>query len=210
MTPQHRRPASAVAVAVAAIAMGLFVATYVGLIVTASGRMWDGRVTEALAASSRLEWLHAYLVLNFLGTSRLIPLTVLLLAVILWRRGRGAIPVVLVWVLLVAGAWLIKSELPARADGMHNSFPSGHVTVAAGFAMVLWFLVEHRPLRFVLTVIGAAVTALVSLSVVVMYWHRVSDVVAALLLMVLAWGLACAAASTTRDDEVVPEECAFL
>jgi membrane-associated phospholipid phosphatase len=72
-----------------------------------------------------------------------------------------------------------------------NSLPSGHTTVAASVAAAL-LLVVPRAARPLVAVLGGAYTAAIGVSTLVGQWHRPSDVVAAVL-VVLAWGaLVCA------------------
>ncbi|MEJ1619730.1 phosphatase PAP2 family protein, partial [Escherichia coli] len=74
-----------------------------------------------------------------------------------------------------------------------NSLPSGHTT-AAGAAAVALLIAVPREWRPVFGVAGAVFTTVVAASTLISYWHRPSDVVAALA-VVGAW--ACAAAALT-------------
>lgn len=67
-----------------------------------------------------------------------------------------------------------------------NSLPSGHTTVAASVAAALVLVVPRRA-RPLVAVLGGAYTAAIGVSTLVGQWHRPSDVVAAVL-VVLAWG----------------------
>jgi hypothetical protein len=74
-----------------------------------------------------------------------------------------------------------------------NTLPSGHVTVvAAAWAALL--LVLPRGWRPATAVAGAAVTCAMSLATVADRWHRPSDVVAAVLVVVSWTALVCAVA----------------
>ncbi|MEU4623645.1 phosphatase PAP2 family protein [Actinoplanes sp. NPDC023801] len=84
---------------------------------------------------------------------------------------------------------LLKGSLPRPpSDGLTypNSLPSGHATAAASVAFAL-VLVLPPALRATAALIGAAYTAVISIGTVWAQWHRPSDVVAAVL-VVLAWG----------------------
>ncbi|MFC7879031.1 phosphatase PAP2 family protein [Isoptericola sp. NPDC057391] len=82
-----------------------------------------------------------------------------------------------------------------------NTLPSGHTTVAASVSVAL-LLVTPRAWRPVVAVLGAAYTAATGVSTLVGQWHRPSDVVAALL-VVLAWGAAvCALTPASSTDEL--------
>ncbi|MCP2263532.1 phosphatase PAP2 family protein [Promicromonospora thailandica] len=71
-----------------------------------------------------------------------------------------------------------------RADV--NTLPSGHTTVAASVAAALLIAVPRR-WRPLVALAGAAYTGATGISTLVGQWHRPSDVVAAVL-VVLAWG----------------------
>ena len=80
-----------------------------------------------------------------------------------------------------------------------NTLPSGHTTVAASVAVAL-LLVTPRSWRPVVAVLGAAYTGMTGVSTLVGQWHRPSDVVAAVL-VVLAWGaVVCAVAPASSLD----------
>jgi hypothetical protein len=88
-----------------------------------------------------------------------------------------------------ATSWLLKSRLPRPAlDGfpMSNSFPSGHTTAATSVAFAL-VLVLPLAIRGLVALIGAAYAAVIAVATVWAEWHRPSDTIAALL-VVLAWG----------------------
>ncbi|GAB6936999.1 phosphatase PAP2 family protein [Isoptericola variabilis] len=82
-----------------------------------------------------------------------------------------------------------------------NTLPSGHTTVAASVSVAL-LLVTPRAWRPVVAILGATYTAATGVSTLVGQWHRPSDVVAALL-VVLAWGAAvCALTPASSTDEL--------
>ncbi|MFI2105195.1 phosphatase PAP2 family protein [Isoptericola sp. NPDC019693] len=82
-----------------------------------------------------------------------------------------------------------------------NTLPSGHTTVAASVSVAL-LLVTPRAWRPVVAILGAAYTAATGVSTLVGQWHRPSDVVAAVL-VVLAWGAAvCALTPASSTDEL--------
>lgn len=72
-----------------------------------------------------------------------------------------------------------------------NSFPSGHTTAAASIAVAL-LLVAPAAHRLFAVGVGAAITAAVGFSVVVLGWHYPSDVLGGLL-VVGTWGFAAVA-----------------
>ena len=80
-----------------------------------------------------------------------------------------------------------------------NSLPSGHTTVAASVSVAL-VLAVPRVARPGVALLGAAYTAATGISTLVGQWHRPSDVVAALA-VVLFWGaLACALTTPSALD----------
>ncbi|HEX4753861.1 MAG TPA: phosphatase PAP2 family protein [Solirubrobacterales bacterium] len=69
-----------------------------------------------------------------------------------------------------------------------DSFPSGHTTAAASIAAALLLVVPARR-RLTASLVGAALTAVVGLSVIILGWHYPSDVLGGLL-VVGAWSFA--------------------
>ena len=95
--------------------------------------------------------------------------------------------------LLVIGAnastQLLKTQLPRpRLDDFPapNSFPSGHTAAAASVALAL-VMVLPAAVRGTVALIGAGYVTVIAVATVWAAWHRPSDTVAALL-VVLAWG----------------------
>ncbi|MEU8241259.1 phosphatase PAP2 family protein [Actinoplanes missouriensis] len=84
---------------------------------------------------------------------------------------------------------LLKNRLPRPPfDGLQweNSLPSGHTTAAAAMAFAL-VLVLPEAVRGTAALAGAGFTGAIAISTVWARWHRPSDTVAAIL-VVLAWG----------------------
>ncbi|GIF03158.1 phosphatase PAP2 family protein [Actinoplanes siamensis] len=99
--------------------------------------------------------------------------------------------------LLVVAANVAVQQLKAHLDrpdldgsAMPNSFPSGHTAAAASVAFVL-ILVFPRALRGAMGLLGATYVTIVAVATVWAEWHRPSDTVAALLIV-----LACGALIT--------------
>ncbi len=78
----------------------------------------------------------------------------------------------------------------AQAAG--NSFPSGHVTIAASLVLAA-LLVVPRPLRSPVAVVGAAYVGAIAMSTLAAGWHRLGDSIGAILIA-LAWTSFAAAA----------------
>lgn len=111
---------------------------------------------------------------------------------------RGRIDLALAAGLMVIGAnastRIFKTQLPRpNLDGFpaSNSFPSGHTTAAASVAFAL-ILVLPFAIRGTVALIGAAYVTIIAVATVWAEWHRPSDTVAALL-VVLAWGAGASA-----------------
>jgi len=89
---------------------------------------------------------------------------------------------------------LLKTRLP-RPDldrfPAPNSFPSGHTAAAASVAFAL-ILVLPAAVRGIVALAGAAYVTVIAIATVWAEWHRPSDTVAAVLL-VLAWAALAAA-----------------
>ncbi|MET0956566.1 MAG: phosphatase PAP2 family protein [Cryobacterium sp.] len=86
---------------------------------------------------------------------------------------------------------LLKNVVLTRPDlgvdgYVSNSFPSGHTTVAAASALIV-FLVASPHTRWLAGTLGAAFAVAAGVSTLVSLWHRPSDVIAALL-VVSFWG----------------------
>jgi membrane-associated phospholipid phosphatase len=80
-----------------------------------------------------------------------------------------------------------------------NSFPSGHVTLAASLALGA-LLVAPRRLRSLVALAGAAYVSIVGISTLTAGWHRLADALGAML-VALAWtGAVAAAVVATRGS----------
>lgn len=129
---------------------------------------------------------------------RMVLAVVLLTAVLLSRRlwtSVAAVGVVLGSVLAarVLKEVVVRPDLDVVGSSTHNSFPSGHVTVATAlllaFALVLprwWVLVP-----------GAVVVVVVAASTMITGWHRLSDLLGGALVAAVLY---CLAASALADD----------
>ncbi|MBN0039456.1 phosphatase PAP2 family protein [Cellulosimicrobium cellulans] len=149
--------------------------------VTGQGELW--RVAEPV-----LDTVSVAFVVGGLGAAMGIAL--------LRRRWGLAVQVAFLVVGANVTTQLVKHSLLGREEligGWHweNSLPSGHTTVAGSVAAAL-LLVVPRAARPLVAVLGGAYTAATGVSTLVGQWHRPSDVVAAVL-VVLAWAaLVCA------------------
>ncbi|SME91455.1 PAP2 superfamily protein [Cellulosimicrobium cellulans J34] len=182
-------------VAVLAVAGGwlvwrFFVDTYAGQMLERAA--FDGAVTGQgelwTVAEPVLDTVSIAFVVGGLGAAMGIAL--------LRRRWGLAVQVAFLVVGANVTTQLVKHSLLGREEligGWHweNSLPSGHTTVAGSVAAAL-LLVVPRGARALVAVLGGAYTAATGVSTLVGQWHRPSDVVAAVL-VVLAWAaLVCA------------------
>lgn len=108
--------------------------------------------------------------------------------------------------LLVLGANLATQVLKRlvfyrpEADGEAlNTLPSGHTTVAASFAAAL-LLVAPPWARPVLAIAGAAYAAVTGASTMALQWHRPSDVMAAVLVVLCVASFLCAVGPRFESD----------
>lgn len=164
---------------------------------TRTGRLLDEAAFEGAEFGRNELWDAAESVLDVISIPFIIGvlLATMLLAV-LRRRVLLAVQVAF----LMGGANLTTQLLKmvfdrpevGAADALPNSLPSGHTTAAASVAAALVLVVPRR-LRPAAAVGGAVYTVATGVSTLVAGWHRPSDAVAAVL-VVLAWaGLASAA-----------------
>ena len=180
-------------------------------VASVSGQRVDQAVFEGARSGRNRLWQLAQPVLDVVSVPyiALVLIAAVLIAVVRRRAGL-AVQVAL----LVAGANLttqvLKHAVLDRPDlgatpVFSNALPSGHTTAAASVSAALVFVVPPRARPWA-AVLGAVYTAATGVSTLVGGWHRPSDVVAAVL-VVLAWsGLACAlaAASPPRSADHRP------
>lgn len=177
--------AAVVAAALFAIAYVLFVRGYAGQILDERAKLGAG------ATGVRLRPV-ADVALNLLPAVALGGGTVLVIVLGIVRRRIGATAVALA---VVAGAnvstqllkhvFLVRPETGATVP-FYNSFPSGHMTVAAAAVLAVFIVCAPRA-RPWFAVIGAVVLIVVGVMLLGAQWHRPSDIVAAVL-VVAAWG----------------------
>src|SRR6185503_6696111 len=96
---------------------------------------------------------------------------------------------------VLKNAVFVRPDLGVEAS-YGNTLPSGHTTAAASVAAALLLVVPPR-VRPWAAVLGAGYTTATGVSTLIGQWHRPSDVVAAVL-VVLAWtAIACALVALT-------------
>lgn len=99
---------------------------------------------------------------------------------------------------------LVRPDFAVSTSTTHNSFPSGHVTVAMALLLAFLLVVPDR-LRWWLAVPGAAAVAAVGAATMIVGWHRFSDVLGSVLLAAAVCGL-LAALERTPPEQVPPEQ----
>jgi len=117
---------------------------------------------------------------------------------------------------LVAGAnittQVLKTYVFERPDllalGAPNSLPSGHTTVAASVALAL-AVIAPPMLRVPTALAGTAGSLLVGAATIVAGWHRLSDVVAALMVSA-AWAGLVVAFVVMRPRRATPADSSVL
>ena len=167
------------------------VAVYVLAVVDPAGRALDEAVLSWAAALGSPVQSEVLAGLGLVGTTSVL-VAVAGLAGVALVRGRPARAAVVVAVVLAAQAvtQTLKAVLPrAGTDG--NSLPSGHVTVVASL-VVAAVLVLPRALRPVVAVAGVGLVAVTGVLTMLADWHRPSDVLAAVLVVVAVTGVALA------------------
>ena len=94
---------------------------------------------------------------------------------------------------------LDRPDLVESAYAYGNSYPSGHVTLAASLALAT-LLVAPRRLRSLVALGGAAYVTVVGVSTLTAGWHRLADALGAIL-VALAWsGLVAAMVVAARGS----------
>lgn len=192
---------------VALLALWAVWATWDTFVMSTRGQHADQLALDGAARGQGMLWELAEPVLGVVSNS-FIGLGLATAVVLALARGRWWLAAQVA--ILVAGSNLTTQVLkhvvldrPALLDVPRadiNTLPSGHTTVAASIAAGLLIAVPRR-WRPVVAVAGAAYTAATGVSTLVGQWHRPSDVVAAVL-VVLAWsaGVCALSSSSSLDD----------
>ncbi len=187
-----RAGAAAAVSLVAAISLWLAYRTMVG---TPLGQHIDDAV---LRRASRTPASATAQLTDALGRVSLASLVLAVIAITAVAAMRRRVDLAVAALVLVAGANMTTQALKRGLDrpdlgwGTLNSFPSGHVTVVASVAVAA-LMVSPLWLRGLLVLPAVAAVGLTAVATVVAGWHRPSDVVGAVLVAVVWWGLATSA-----------------
>jgi membrane-associated phospholipid phosphatase len=191
--------------ALATVCAGGLVVTYLVFVRTYGGQRLDQGAFDGRALANGRAREAADQLLTTISVATL-ALAILVLVVQAFARRRLALSVVagVVIVGAVLTTEVLKHHLLERPDLLrrsiyHNSFPSGHATVAFAVGIAATLVVPPALRRWVA---GLAVLygAAIGVAVVAVGWHRPSDVVGAFLI-VIAWAAAAVAIAATIDDD---------
>jgi membrane-associated phospholipid phosphatase len=188
--------------------------TYRLFVTTPAGQKVDELAFTGAAYGQGRLWLVAEPVLDVVSIAFVV---VAIGAAMLVAAARRRWVVAVQVAVLVVGAnlttQLLKHQVLERPDLLEgwngpNTLPSGHTTVAASVSAAL-LLAIPRAWRPAVAVLGVLYTGATGVSTLVGQWHRPSDVIAALL-VVLAWGAAvCAFTPSASLDEARRPSASF-
>ena len=158
-----------------------FVQSYIGQVIDersfAGAEKWKGDLID-----------FAHALLNALPVAAVVAGAIIALIIVLVRRNW------LVFAVAVGAAvaanvstQVLKYSILSRPEkgvdtGLANSLPSGHTSVAASAALLV-FLVSSPRLRPLAAVVGSVFTIAAGASTLVEQWHRPSDVIAGMLVV---------------------------
>lgn len=208
--PSRQAPAAAdrrgvvvaIAVVVAVLSFaGVFVLWRVFVDTLAGQQVENAALQGALYGQTQL-WRVAERVLDVVSVSAIaaVLLGAMLIAA-LRRRWSLAVQVAVLMIGANLTTRVLKNAVLYRPDlgveaSYGNTLPSGHTTAAASISAALLLVVPPR-MRPWAAVLGAGYTTATGVSTLIGQWHRPSDVVAAVL-VVLAWtAIACALVALT-------------
>lgn len=186
------------AVLLAVLAVAGFVATWRVLVGTQAGQELEQSVLTGAYYGRGTLWRVAEPVLDVVSVSFVVLGMGTAMFIALLRRRWG---LALQVAALVGGAnvttqllkyrVLERPDLGVTSEVTANTLPSGHTTVAASVSIALLLVVPRR-LRPLVAVLGAGYTAATGLGTLIGRWHRPSDVIAAVLVVLVWTALVCA------------------
>ncbi len=174
--------ASAIALAVAFAGVAFF------FVMTRTGQGIDQSAFNGARLGQRTVAPVALTLLDAIPITGVAIAVVVAIIVVMFRRNFRVLVVGVVAAGLAnVATQLVKNVFLARPDlGVsgyaENSLPSGHTTLAASAALVV-FLVSSPRFRPLVGVVGAIFATAVGVATLANQWHRPSDVIAALLLV---------------------------
>jgi membrane-associated phospholipid phosphatase len=210
--PAPARPAPAVRdrrAVVVVVALLVAAASFVGVYVlwrvfvdTLAGQQVENAALQGALHGQTQLWRVAERVLDVVSVSFIAAVLVgAMLIAALRRRWSLAVQVAVLMIGANLTTRVLKTWVLYRPDlgveaSYGNTLPSGHTTAAASISAALLLVVPPR-VRPWAAVLGAGYTTATGVSTLIGQWHRPSDVVAAVL-VVLAWtAIACALVALT-------------
>jgi len=201
-TPAPSRPARSLGVVAACL--GVAAASAVGVwwlwrvfVNTRAGQLVETAAYDGAEYGQTQLWKIAEQVLDVVSVGFIAAVLIAaMLIAVLRRRWELALQVAVLMIGANLTTRILKYEVFERPElGGHgqygNTLPSGHTTAAASVSAALLLVVPPR-VRPWAALIGAGYTTLTGVSTLIGQWHRPSDVVAAIL-VVLGWtALTCA------------------
>ncbi|MBF9127900.1 phosphatase PAP2 family protein [Plantactinospora sp. S1510] len=187
-----------------------FTLTAVGFVWTAAGQRLDGALLPRAERGGGYEQPTdlvepAKTVLFWFGDPAVLGLLlvgVLVLGVLARRPWAGVMGIALVGATAVlssvAKQVILRPDLAVATSTTHNSFPSGHVSVAMALLLAV-LLVLPAPARWWFAVPGAMGVSVVAAATMIAGWHRFSDVCGGVLLVAVLFCLAAAPLARSRD-----------
>lgn len=165
-------------------------------VLTPEGQRIDQAAMESMVTDEQVR----LRLLRLLGNVSVGALLVVALASALLALARGRVRLA-VGALVVLGAANVSTQLikavldrPVFTEVAPNSLPSGHTTAVAAAVSTL-LIVAPRLLRPLVVGVGSGAVAFTALSTVAADWHRPSDILAALAVVLFWHGLVVAAVS---------------
>ena len=202
VVPDRRLGVVVVALLVAALSFAGVVLLWKVFVDTANGQTVENAALQGARYGQTHLWRIAERVLDVVsvGFIAAVLLAAMLIAA-LRRRWSLAVQVAVLMIGANLTTRILKYSVFYRPDfgveaSYGNTLPSGHTTAAASVAAALVLVVPPR-VRPWAAVLGAVYTTATGVSTLIGQWHRPSDVVAAVL-VVLAWtAIACALVALT-------------
>lgn len=178
-----------------------------------------GQYADALGMASMILWTHRYHDASiFILDAASIPVmigVIVVSAIIAGFRRRWAMAIRVA--IMIAGAalssyvlkfYVLPRPLLGVTYGVTNSFPSGHVTLAACAAFAFIMVVSHA-IRPWAALFGAFIISLMGIVVVSHSWHRPSDVIGAIL-VVAFWALLTQPIETSRHFQPLTHKVLYI
>ena len=194
---------------VVAVALLVAAASFVGVwvlwrvfVVTLDGQEVENAAFQGARYGQTQLWRVAERVLDVVSVGFIVAVLLgAMLIAVLRRRWSLAVQVAVLMIGANLTTQVLKHTVFYRPElgveaSYGNTLPSGHTTAAASVSAALLLVVPPR-VRPYAAVLGAGYTTATGISTLIGQWHRPSDVVAAVL-VVLAWtSIACALVAVT-------------